>query len=55
MLDDSGSMSGQKWNNSKNGALTCMSEIEKNPNARISCIIFNHNARVVIDCEKVDI
>lgn len=55
MLDDSGSMGGQAWTNAKNGAVTCMEEIEKNPNAKVSVIIFNSNARVVIDCEKVDI
>lgn len=55
MLDDSGSMYGQEWENAKNGALTCMKDIAKNGEAKISVIIFNSNARVVIDCEKVDI
>ncbi|CAD8119813.1 unnamed protein product [Paramecium sonneborni] len=55
MLDDSYSMQGQAWNNAKNGVLTCMEEIEKNPNAKVSVIIFNSKARVAIDCEKVNI
>lgn len=32
-----------------------MKDIAKNGEAKISVIIFNSNARVVIDCEKVDI
>lgn len=50
MLDDSGSMGGKPWENAKNGALSCMKDISKNGEARVSVVIFNFKARCVIDC-----
>lgn len=55
MLDDSGSMKGKRWEYAKSGCIGCMLEISKNLNARVSVIIFNSNARTIIDCEIVNL
>ncbi|CAD8160471.1 unnamed protein product [Paramecium pentaurelia] len=55
MLDDSGSMYGSAWNMAKTGCISCISEIQKNLNARVSVIIFNSNARIAINCESVNL
>lgn len=55
MLDDSGSMKGKRWEYAQFGCLGCMLEISKNLNARVSVIIFNSEARIVINCEIANI
>ncbi|CAD8145742.1 unnamed protein product [Paramecium pentaurelia] len=52
MLDD---MIGKRWDYAKSGCLGCMLQIQKNKNARVSFIIFNHSARTVINCESVNL
>ncbi|CAD8176415.1 unnamed protein product [Paramecium octaurelia] len=56
MLDDSGSMEGEKFNNAKAGIIAFLSEIHKmkNKDSRVTIIIFNSNARVVIDSEVIN-
>ncbi|CAD8090887.1 unnamed protein product [Paramecium sonneborni] len=55
IIDDSGSMLGKRWIKAKKSCLYCMKEISKNSNARVSVIIFNYQARIIVDCEIVDI
>ncbi|CAD8107836.1 unnamed protein product [Paramecium sonneborni] len=55
VLDDSQSMQGTRFENAKQGCLNCMKNMQKNPSARISLIIFNSKARVQIDCQQVNI
>ncbi|CAD8096653.1 unnamed protein product [Paramecium sonneborni] len=52
ILDDSGSMKGQNWTNAKNGALKCIKSIMNQTLAKISVIIFNQDARIVVECQK---
>ncbi|CAD8111288.1 unnamed protein product [Paramecium sonneborni] len=39
----------------KQGCINCMKDIQTNPLARVSLIIFNSEARVEIDCEEVNV
>ncbi|CAD8090889.1 unnamed protein product [Paramecium sonneborni] len=48
-------MLGKRWIKAKKSCLYCMKEISKNSNARVSVIIFNYQARIIVDCEIVDI
>ncbi|CAD8187203.1 unnamed protein product [Paramecium octaurelia] len=52
ILDDSGSMQGEKWDNAKNGALHCIKSLENADSAKVSVIIFNGDARIVVECQK---
>jgi uncharacterized protein with von Willebrand factor type A (vWA) domain len=49
MLDDSGSMYGSQFASAKAGVVSFLYEINKNPSSRVTIIIFNHNARCVVD------
>ena len=52
-MDDSGSMTGRKWDNVKAGAVSFLWEIAKNRLSKVTVIIFNSNARCVIDFEDL--
>ncbi|CAD8204774.1 unnamed protein product [Paramecium pentaurelia] len=52
ILDDSGSMKGDKWSQAKDGALNCIKQLENTDSAKVSVIIFNSNARIVAECQK---
>ncbi|CAK62872.1 unnamed protein product (macronuclear) [Paramecium tetraurelia] len=52
ILDDSGSMQGVNWDNAKNGALHCIKSLENVDCAKVSVIIFNGDARIVVECQK---
>ncbi|CAK79380.1 unnamed protein product (macronuclear) [Paramecium tetraurelia] len=56
MLDDSGSMQGEKFDNAKAGIIAFLAEIHKmkNKDSRVTIIIFNDLARVVVDSEVID-
>lgn len=49
MLDESGSMQGQPWNDLKSATKDFLEALNKtkNPGDRITCINYNHEARVV--------
>jgi uncharacterized protein YegL len=48
MLDDSGSMSGQRWKDLKSASTEFLDSLtkQKNPGDRISCIIYNSSCRL---------
>ncbi|CAD8102332.1 unnamed protein product [Paramecium sonneborni] len=55
MLDDSGSMAVEnRFENARKGLLAFLYEIKKNPNARVTIMIFNHQARQVVNCQIPD-
>ncbi|CAD8070845.1 unnamed protein product [Paramecium primaurelia] len=49
MLDDSGSMYGRPFESAKQGLVAFLFEIQKNPNSRVTIIIFNSSARCAVD------
>ncbi|CAD8169470.1 unnamed protein product [Paramecium octaurelia] len=51
ILDDSGSMQGDKWNIAKNGALECIKQLETTDCSKVSVIIFNQESRVAEECQ----
>ncbi|CAD8079750.1 unnamed protein product [Paramecium primaurelia] len=54
ILDDSGSMKDQ-WNSVIKSIETQFQQISKKENARVSVVIFNNDARVVIKCQELKI
>ncbi|CAD8174795.1 unnamed protein product [Paramecium octaurelia] len=49
MLDDSSSMEGRPFESAKQGLVSFLYEIQKNPNSRVTIIIFNKSARCIVD------
>ncbi|CAD8174714.1 unnamed protein product [Paramecium octaurelia] len=49
MLDDSCSMSGRPFESAKQGLVAFLYEIQKNPNLRVTIIMFNSRSRCVVD------
>ncbi|CAD8071329.1 unnamed protein product [Paramecium sonneborni] len=55
ILDDSGSMQGQKWQNIKQGAIGVMNLIkDQQSKAKSSVIVFNTTARLVLDQQFIN-
>ncbi|CAK76938.1 unnamed protein product (macronuclear) [Paramecium tetraurelia] len=54
ILDDSGSMEGAFFEAAKKGLVAFLQEIQKNPESRVTIILFNHQARCVVDYEIPD-
>ncbi|CAD8108663.1 unnamed protein product [Paramecium sonneborni] len=52
ILDDSGSMQGEKFNSAKTGLISFLYEISHNAQSRVTIIIFNSSARCVVDYEQ---
>lgn len=55
MLDESRSMEGNRWKNAKADAIACAEYLSKQGFAKLSVISFDNNAKLLIDCERVDI
>ncbi|CAD8068942.1 unnamed protein product [Paramecium primaurelia] len=49
ILDDSGSMEGYPFDSAKQCLVEFLHEIQKNPDSRVTIILFNHEARCVVD------
>ncbi|CAD8131511.1 unnamed protein product [Paramecium pentaurelia] len=49
ILDDSGSMEGYPFNSARQCLVEFLHEIQKNPDSRVTIILFNHEARCVVD------
>ncbi|CAD8044994.1 unnamed protein product [Paramecium primaurelia] len=54
LLDDSGSMSGDRFNQAQNGILSFLQQAQQNQNIRVTIIIFNSTARCVVDCSPIN-
>ncbi|CAK65435.1 unnamed protein product (macronuclear) [Paramecium tetraurelia] len=54
LLDDSGSMSGDRFNQAQNGLISSLSSAKDNQNIRVTIIIFNDNARCVVDSQTIN-
>ncbi|CAD8166787.1 unnamed protein product [Paramecium pentaurelia] len=56
MFDDSGSMSGSSFDNGKQGVIDFLSVLQKyrNKDSRVTIIMFNSEARVVVDFEVIN-
>ena len=52
MLDDSGSMEGAPWEAAKKGSYEFMKAIDRHPDHKLSIVIFNSHARIVVGEEK---
>ncbi len=48
ILDDSASMGGTPWQQATKGAIDFMKQVENQNSDRISIIIFDHQARIVV-------